>query len=105
MNFYDNTFYKPEHLQAFKAHNYGPLEKEVSNFNWEHRLDEFHFDNSEPGDPDMYATMADYEADKRWFAKMLKKPHRTTQLNEPIGEATEFYSFKNGAVWLGEIKQ
>jgi hypothetical protein len=50
----------------------------------------------------LYASLADYEEDKRWFEKMLKKPHRTTKLKEPIGDATESYSFKKGDVWLGE---
>ena len=32
----------------------------------------------------------------------LKKPHRLTTYTEPIGDATEGYSFKKGVVWIGE---
>lgn len=102
LDFYENTFFKPEESKELKMGNYGHLSKEVASFNWEHRLDEDHFDNSEPGDPELYATPADYKEIKKWFENMLKKPHRTTKFNEPIGEATESYSFKKGDVWLGE---
>lgn len=102
LDFYENTFYKPDESKKLNLENYGQLKIEMGNFNWEYRLDEDHFDNSEPGDLELYATLADYEEDKRWFEKMLKKPHRTTKFKEPIGEATESYSFKKGDVWLGE---
>lgn len=102
LDFYENTFYIPDESKKLTPENYGQLKNEIGNFNWEYRLDEDHFDNSEPGDPEQYATLADYEEDKRWFEKMLKKPHRTTKFKEPIGEATESYSFKKGDVWLGE---
>ena len=102
LEFYEKTFYKPEDSKELHPENYGPLKSEIENFNWEYRLDEDHFDNSEPGDPELYATLADYEEDKRRFEKMLKKPHRTTKFKEQIGQATESYSFKKGDVWLGE---
>lgn len=102
LDFYENTFFKPDESKKLNPEKYGQLKDEIENFNWEYRLDEDHFDNSEPGDPELYATLADYEEDKKWFEKMLKKPHRTTKFKEPIGEATESYSFKKGDVWLGE---
>lgn len=102
LDFYENTFFKPEDSKKLNPENYGTLKNEIEKFNWEYRLDEDHFDNSEPGDPELYTTKADYEEDKKWFEKTLKKPHRTTKFNEPIGEATESYSFKEGDVWLGE---
>jgi hypothetical protein len=105
LDFYENTFYKPVKCKKLKPENYGQLKDEIENFNWEYRLDEDHFDNSEPGDPELYATLADYEEDKRWYEKMLKKPHKTTQFKDPIGEATESYSFKKGDVWLGKNKK
>ncbi len=102
VDFYENTFFKPDESKKLNPEKYGQLQDEIENFNWEYRLDEDHFDNSELGDPELYATLADYEEDKKWFEKMLKKPHRTTKFKEPIGEATESYSFKKGDVWLGE---
>lgn len=102
LDFYENTFFKPEDSKKMNHENYGALKNEMEKFNWEYRLDEDHFDNSEPGAPDLYATMADYEEIKMYFKKMLKKPHRTTKFKEPIGETTESYSFKKGVVWLGK---
>lgn len=102
LNFYENTFFKPDESKKFNPEKYGQLKNEIENFNWEYRLDEDHFNNSEPGEPELYATLADYEEEKRWFEKMLKKPHRTTKFKEPIGDATESYSFRKGDVWLGE---
>jgi hypothetical protein len=102
LDFYGNTFYKPDYSKKLNAQDYGRLDKAVSEFSWDYRLDEDHFDNSEPGSPELYATLEDYEEDKRWFQKILKKPHRTTVFEQPIGEATESYSFKKGCIWLGE---
>lgn len=101
LDFYENTFYKPKESKKFYPENYGQVKSEIENFNWEYRLDEEHFDNSEPGDPELYSTLADYEEAKRWLEKMLKKPHKTTIFIEPIGKATESYSFIKGDVWLG----
>src|SRR5690606_35565435 len=102
LDFYENTFYKPDESKKLNPEIYRQLNNEIGNFNWEYRLDKDHFDNSEPGYPELFATLADYEEDKRWFEKMLKKPHRITKFKVPIGEATESYSFKKGDVWLGE---
>ncbi len=102
MDFYENTFHKPQYSKNLKTQNYGQIEKLVSEFSWDYRYDEDHFDNSEVGSPDLYATLEDYEEDKRWFQKMLKKPHTTTKFKKPVEEATELYSFKKGIVWLGE---
>ncbi|NVK73291.1 MAG: hypothetical protein HWE24_07415 [Oceanospirillaceae bacterium] len=101
LDFYENTFYKPEESKKLRLENYGQLKNEMGNFIWEYRIDEDHFDNSELGNPDLYATLADYEKEKRRFEKMLKKHHRTTKLSAPVGEATELYSLKKGVVWIG----
>lgn len=102
LDHYENTFFKPEKSKKLNPQNYGRLKKEIENFDWEHKLDEDHLDNGEPGGPELYSTLADYKEAKRWFEKMTKKPHRITKFKEPIGEATELYSFKKGNVWLGE---
>ncbi|MEZ5008691.1 MAG: hypothetical protein R2753_11130 [Chitinophagales bacterium] len=102
LDFYTNTFFKPDDSKKFNPKIYGPLEEEVSKFKWEYRLDEDHFDNETVGSPEMYETMKDYKSHKNWFEKKLTKPHRLMKLEEPIGEINEYYSFKRGAVWLGE---
>jgi len=104
IDFYENTFYKPDSSKKLTPENYGHLEKQISEFKWEYRLDEDHFDNSELDKLDLYVSIADFEDEKRYFAKMLKKTHRTTTFEEPIGDATELYSFKKGNVWLGQKK-
>lgn len=102
IDFYENIFFKPDYSKELRTKNYGRLQKEVSGFKWEYRLDEDHFDKSDLGIPELYANVEDYEADKRQYEKLLKKPHRTTKFKEPIGEATESHAIKKGDVWLGE---
>lgn len=101
LDFYENTFYKPDYSKDLKTQHYGQLENEVVKFNWDYRLDEDHYNNTEPGSPNLYSNIEDYYAEKRRFDKMLHKSHRITKLQQPIGEITECYSFKKGDVWLG----
>jgi len=101
LDFYESTFFKPEKSKEFSAENYGVLTSKIKEFNWEYRYDEEHLNNIEPGSPEDYTSLDGYEERKKWFDKMLKKPHRITDFKEPIGGATESYSFKKGNVWLG----
>ena len=104
VDFYENTFFKPEERKNLNKNNYGKLKERLESFNWDYRLDEDHFDNTEVGEPEIYASKQDYEDTKKWFAKLLIKPHRTHKFKEPIGDATESYSFKRGDLWLGGQK-
>ena len=104
VDFYENTFYKPDTNKTIQLDNYGSLKTKLSKFNWDYRLDEDHYDNSEVGEPKIYGSRQDYEETKTWFDKLLKKPHRTHKFIEPTGETTESYSFKRGALWLGGQK-
>ncbi|WP_051568579.1 hypothetical protein [Crocinitomix catalasitica] len=101
ITFYEDTFSISDDAKALILKNYGQLADDVAKFNWEHRLDEDHIDNSEPGEPELYATIADYEEAKKCVEKMLKKPHKTIKFKEPIGETTESYAFLKGNIWLG----
>ena len=104
VDFYENTFHKPDTNKAIQLDNYGTLKTKLSKLNWDYRLDEDHYYNTEVGEPENYASRRDYEDTVKWFDKLLKKPHRTYKFKEPIGEATESYSFKRGDIWLGEQK-
>jgi len=104
IDFYENTFYKPHTNKTIQLDNYGSLKTKLSKLNWDYRLDEDHYDNTEVGEPEIYASRQDYEETKTWFDKLLKKPHRTNKFNEPIGDTTESYSFKRGEIWLGGQK-
>jgi hypothetical protein len=101
IDFYENTFFKPEDGISFKAKNYGHLKSKLSQLTWDYCLDEDHYSNTEVGNPESYASRQDYEDTLKWFRNLLKKPHRTHRFNEPVGEMTELYSFKRGEVWLG----
>lgn len=101
LEFYNNTFSKPDIDKELPFDNYGSIKNRLRNFNWEARLDEDYYDNCEVGEPELYASQVDYEESKRWFAKLLKKPHRIEKFKEPIGDRTECYLFKRGYVWLG----
>jgi hypothetical protein len=102
LDFYENTFHKPVESKTLNPENYGSLKNEIGNFNWEYRLDEEHLDKNETGRPEDFNSLREFEENRKWFTKTMIKPHRTTKYSEPIGDATEFYSFKKGAVWLGE---
>lgn len=104
VDFYENVFFKPEKSKVLSADNYGELKDRLESFNWDYRLDEDHYDNTEVGEPETYASRQDYEETKIWFATLLKKPHRTSKFKEPIGDITECYSFKRGDIWLGGQK-
>ncbi|UJP64743.1 hypothetical protein [Mongoliitalea daihaiensis] len=104
VDFYENTFFNPEKSKVLNEDNYGELQGRLESFIWEYRLDEDHYDNTEVGEPEIYASRQDYEDIKIWFAKLLKKPHRTSKFKEPIGDITESFSFKRGDIWLGGQK-
>jgi hypothetical protein len=104
VDFYENTFFKPEKSKILNTDKFGKLKDRLESFNWDYRLDEDHYDNTEVGEPEIYASRQDYEDTKKWFAKLLKKPHRTNKFKEPIGDITESYSFKRGDIWLGGQK-
>ena len=104
VDFYKNTFYKPNTDKAIQLDNYGTLKTKLSKLNWDYRLDVDQYDNNEVSEPESYASRQDYEETKKWFAKLLKKPHRTHKFSEPIDDTTEAYLFKRGNVWLGGQK-
>ncbi len=104
VDFYENTFYKPDTNKTIQLDNYGSLKTKLSKLNWDYRLDEDHYDNTEVSEPEIYGSRQDYEDTKIWFAKLLKKPHRTNKYKDPIGDITESYSFKRGDIWLGGQK-
>jgi hypothetical protein len=104
IDFYINTFFKPEMGKELNIDTYRKLKARLEKLNWDYRLDEDYYDNTEVGEPEIYASRQDYEETKKWFAKLLKKPHRNCKFEEPIGETTESYLFKRGDLWLGGEK-
>lgn len=104
IDFYKTTFFKPEITIRLNSDNYGQLKNRLENFTWEYCLDEENYDNTEVGEPEIYASKQEYVDSKKWFERLLRKPHRTYKFKEPIGKATESYSFKHGDIWLGGQK-
>ena len=102
IDFYENTFSKSKTNKMLKTDNYGQLKNRLDNFTWGYRLEENHYANTEVGEPEMYVSRQAYEDYKKWFSKLLKKPHQTHILEEPMGDITEIYSFKLGNIWLGQ---
>ena len=102
IDLYKNTFSTPENVIPFKNNYIGIIKNRMETFSWEHRIDEEFLDNTEIGNPEDYATLKDYQENKKWLEAKLKKPHRKTIYKNPIGDLTESYAFKLGEVWLGE---
>jgi hypothetical protein len=103
IGFYKNSFFKPDNEKELVLQNYGPS-LGLNKLTWDYHLDEDHYDNCEIGEPGQYASRQDFEETERWFNRILKKPHRTTKLKEPVGDIMESYSFRRGDLWLGEEK-
>lgn len=102
IDFYKNTFHKPDEKKEFQFNWYGTLKTRLSKFDWEYRLDEDHYDDSDLKFPLFLTSQQDYEEEERWFANLLKKPYRTCTESELMGKIINTYSFTRGAVWLGE---
>lgn len=103
IDFYENSFFKPDFKKEFRPNNYGQLSERLQKFHWDYRLDEDQYDTNFVGEPHLYASSQDYEESVIWFNRLLKKPHRMIKFTEPIVEATELYSFKRGELWIGEL--
>jgi len=101
LHFYDATFLKGNDTEVLNTKQYGSATNTLETLTWEHYIEESHFENDYVDDPEIYASLKDFQETKRWFNRMLKKPHRTTAYDKPIGNSTEFYSFKKGNVWIG----
>jgi hypothetical protein len=97
LDFYQNTFYKPEVNLQFPLNKFGKINTGFEQFKWEYHLDEFHLDNT-------YLDEAEIGGNKSWISKQMKKPHRTVHLNKPIGDVVETYSFKKNNVWIGSYE-
>jgi hypothetical protein len=98
IDFYNTAFEISDCSGTLNPDNYGKLKSRLADFSWKNRLDADYYDNHEVGSPDLFASMEDYENHKKWFAKLLKKPHKTHGINE----TTESYCFPKGIVRLGE---
>lgn len=98
IDYYENLFQKPNYTKQLKSENYGNLKNRLDQLEWEYCLDEDHIENDYVGEPAQYLNGNDFLEAKNWFAKTMKKPHRTTKLDDDI----EYYSFKKGNLWLGE---
>jgi len=101
VGYYENIFYKPEFSKTFPFKIYGISGYRLQNINWDYYLDEDTYNNDEVGELEHYATREDFEFSKKWFNKIMKKPHRTVILEKPINAITEYYSFKRGDLWIG----
>jgi len=104
LDFYENTFYKPDTDKTLQPGNYGNLKTILSEFYWDYHFDEDPYVNNEFNDPESYASRLDNEESQKWFDKLLKKPHRTDKYKEPGGDTTEVFFLKRGDIWLGEKK-
>jgi hypothetical protein len=104
LHFYDHTFSFADKQQPFQPDGYGKTGKRLTNYTWEHRLDEDIYTDNEIGLPEEYASIQDFEETRIWFRRLLKKPHRKEKLESPIDGVTEFYAFNRGDVFIGELK-
>ncbi|MFV1884324.1 MAG: hypothetical protein ACMZ7B_07550 [Balneola sp.] len=100
LNFYDQTFFKPDDIPDSTIKT---MKKSLpENFNWTLHLDELHLKNNEIGSPEDYYSEEEYLNELNWFNKEIKKAHRTSTFKDSNDEIVEYFSFKKGFVWLGD---
>lgn len=95
--YYENLFLKSYNIRNSVPENFEYIKNQNKTLSWNPYLDEDHFDNNEVGEPELYPTQRHFELSKIWFIRQLKKPHKTTN----IDEKTELYSFRRGEIWIG----
>lgn len=91
---YENLFLKSDDFRKLALGNFEYIKIKHENLSWSSYIDEEHLDNNTVGEPELYQTKMDFYKAKKWFTKQLKKPHRTTK----IDEKTEKYSFNRGKI-------
>ena len=101
LDFYDSTFYKPEKQREINLDSFGIHKKRMENLNWEYAFDEEHYNNTSIGEIEDYESDKDFYDTRRWFKNRLKKPHRKLIEDNPNSEIKEYYSFKQGGIWIG----
>ncbi len=89
IEFYNNSFNLPENIEEFKINATSEINEKLSQFNWERRLDEFHYE----ADEELLKT--------HWFKKLLKQKHSFYLHTFSNNETVDIYSFKEGNVWIG----
>jgi len=90
INYYENLFAKPNQSKRLNNNNSIEIKRKLNTLKWKYALDESLFDADDLGES---------KEDKIWFNKALKKPYRTT-----IIDNKELYLFKEGDVWLGGLE-
>jgi len=82
-----------------KTENYGHLKNKLDDLSWDYRFDEDHIESDYVGEPREYLNKANFEKNQNWFIKTMKKPHRTTELDDGL----KIYSFTRGSLWFGSL--
>lgn len=101
LNFYDQTFYKPQEQKVLHPEHFGKLSTQVEALNWELHWDEHHFKPDDLGTPEDYYSLKDYLDEKRWFEGLMQKSLRKTTAEQPNGDIIEYFAYKQGQVWIG----
>ncbi|MCE7991096.1 MAG: hypothetical protein HEP71_03915 [Roseivirga sp.] len=101
LDFYETTFYKPDEQKSLNPPHYGKLSDQMAAFDWEYHWDEFHFSPDDLGEPDDYASLKDYQYQKKWMTRLMQKPLRKTGYENTDGEFIESFAHREGTVWVG----
>lgn len=104
LNFYDEPFYKIAATKELQANNYGSLAAKIKKFNWEQFQHEMTLESDYLGEAKDYLNERSYVESKKWYHRIMKKPHRTFKMIVD-GEERTFDAFPKGTVWVGGHKQ
>lgn len=101
LNFYDITFFRPEHQKKIATKNYGEFKEELDKFKWIQGVDEGYFTNSDIEEAeDLSDNCEDSKQLRKWYKNKLAKKHRAE--TDEFGRTNYFY--KMGNVFIGTKK-
>ncbi|MES2425956.1 MAG: hypothetical protein V4560_03245 [Bacteroidota bacterium] len=85
---YENIFFKPVQSKQLQASYQLDIREKLNQLTWVYSFDEYNFDTDD---------INESGEDKAWFEKVLKKPHRITNIDDSI----DLFSIKRGDLWIG----
>ena len=90
INYYDQLFYKEGEEKQIQLKNHGVMQTQLSDFDWEHCLDEEYL---AIGKPERYSSVSKYNVHKKWAQNQLKKSHRIVKEG-----ALDVFMIKRGSI-------
>ena len=97
IDFYEDSFYKPEINKRMPIENYGALEERMKKFSWEQGVHELAISHDDIGEPFEFNSHEEYRKNRKRLTRRIKSAYRTSENDE----GTKYFFTKYGTVWIG----